>query len=403
MVFLKHVSTEMAVIDLQDYLISVFNKKLHAIGVFLDLSKAFDTIDFSILLSKLACYGIRGLPLLWFKSYLHNRTQCVSFNGVLSDYSEISCGVPQGSILGPLLFLLYINDLPYCSDKLKFILFADDTNILYTSNDIGSLYSTLNIELRKVSNWFKCNKLILNAGKSNFIYFHSKYKPVSTELLNSYQIKMDDNVLNRVANTKFLGIFIDESLSWKTHISHINKIMSRNTGVISKLRHTLPQSVLLMLYNTLILPFLSYCNIVWANTYPTKLHRLYILQKRVVRNITLSHYQSHSRPLFKQLNILNVYQLNEYLCAILIFKNEKSLLPEKLSDMFITNSTIHNHNTRNKKKYHRWCVNTNFASYSCRHHAPEIWNLLPTNITSISFYNSFKRNLKSFLIAHDSH
>ena len=198
-------------------------------------------------------------------------------------------------------------------------------------------------------------------------------------------------------------IFIDESLSWKTHISHINKIMSRNTGVISKLRHTLPQSVLLMLYNTLILPFLSYCNIVWANTYPTKLHRLNFLQKRVVRNITLSHYQSHSRPLFKQLNILNVYQLNEYLCAILIFKNEKSLLPEKLSDMFITNSTIHNHNTRNKKKYHRWCVNTNFASYSCRHHAPEIWNLLPTNITSISFYNSFKRNLKSFLIAHDSH
>ena len=401
--FLKNVSTEMAVIDLHDYLINVFNKKLHTIGVFLDLSKAFDTIDFSILLSKLHNYGIRGLPLQWFKSYLYDRTQYVSFNNVLSDPSDILCGVPQGSILGPLLFLLYVNDLPYCSDKLKFILFADDTNILFSSNDITSLYSNLNIELAKVSNWFKCNKLVINADKSYFIYFCSKYRRISVDILDSFDIKMADNTIKRVTSTKFLGILIDQNLSWKTHIAQINKTISRNIGVISKLRHILPQSILLMLYNTLILPYLNYCNIVWANTHRTKLKCLYLLQKRIVRIITLSHYQAHSRPLFKQLNILDVYQLNEYMCAILIFKHVNTELPKYISDMFIKNCAIHTYNTRHKNQYHRWNVSTEFELYSCRHHAPTIWNSLPSYITSISFYNRFKRYLKQFLIARDSH
>ena len=164
----------MALINLHDYIINALNKKLHTVGIFLDLSKAFDCIDYTILLHKLQFYGIRGLPLLWFKNYLSSRVQYVSYNNVLSEPLNVICGVPQGSILGPLLFLIFVNDLPNCSNKLRFVLFADDTNILVSHDSLQSLNNILNFELQKVSEWFYYNKLSLNTDKSNYIYFYVK-------------------------------------------------------------------------------------------------------------------------------------------------------------------------------------------------------------------------------------
>ena len=157
--FRKNHSTDQALIQIYDKITNAMANKQHVIGIFLDLSKAFDTLDHNILLYKLEFYGIRGQALSWFKDYLIKRKQYVTFNGLNSDLLPVECGVPQGSILGPLLFLLYVNDLSNTSSLLSFVLFADDTNIFCSHTKLESLVNILNNELSKVSNWFKCNKL----------------------------------------------------------------------------------------------------------------------------------------------------------------------------------------------------------------------------------------------------
>ena len=220
------------------------------------MSKAFDTIDHEILLHKLNNYGIRGIPLQLIKSYLSNRYQLTSVNSYEFDPSCIISGVPQGSILGPLLFLIYVNDIPNSSKLLNFILFADDTNIVYSHKDKHLLFNILNIELVKVSNWFKLNKLSLNITKTNYIIF-KKAKKVKF----NHDLYIDKNKIVRVTETKFLGITIDSNLYWKPHINRLSNVISRNIGMMNKLTLYFPSHILLTLYNTLVLPYLAYCNI----------------------------------------------------------------------------------------------------------------------------------------------
>ena len=171
--FRKHHSTTLALIDLIDNISNSFENRDYTIGVFLDLSKAFDTINHQILLNKLSFYGIRGLQLTWFSNYLTTRQQYVNFKGTFSQRNTIKCGAPQGSILGPILFLLYIDDILYSSTLSKFILFADD-NIIYSDKTLTTLLQKLNLELNNVSLWFKINKLVLNPKKTKFMLFAPK-------------------------------------------------------------------------------------------------------------------------------------------------------------------------------------------------------------------------------------
>ena len=159
---------------------SAIDNQEFPVGIFIDLSKAFDTINHSILLEKLSFYGIRGITLEWFRSYFQFRQQYVFLHNVASSLLPITCGVPQGSILGPLLFILYINDIINCTDTLELILFADDTNMFYSNRDFYELERIINIELLKLSVWFRANKLSLNAVKSNYILFGYKKNSQST-------------------------------------------------------------------------------------------------------------------------------------------------------------------------------------------------------------------------------
>ena len=157
--------------------------------------------------------------------------------------SEVTCGVPQGSILGPLLFILYINDLPNCSSMLKFILFADDTNIFYANKNIAELVNVVNCELSNLSMWFRSNKLSINASKSNFIIFGNRTIPVSVQL----KLLLDDNVLERVTCTTFLGVFLDEKLNWVQHVNHVANKISKGLGMMGRCRKFLSNDVLLLL------------------------------------------------------------------------------------------------------------------------------------------------------------
>lgn len=217
--------------DLYDKISSAIDKSEYSVGVFIDLSKAFDTLDHKILLSKLEHYGIRGVALNWFKSYLSNRAQFVNFNNTNSNMMTITTGVPQGSILGPLLFILYVNDMSNCSNILNLLLFADDTNIFHSDKDICQLMNTVNNELDKLSHWFKCNKLSLNIKKTNYILFGNKYIPPVSALLS---LNIDGITLDRVDDTKFLGVYIDKKLTWNKHINCIKLQISKGLGVMTR-------------------------------------------------------------------------------------------------------------------------------------------------------------------------
>lgn len=208
--------------------------------------------------------GIRNTQLNWFKSYLDNRMQLVSCNGTKSPLKLIKYGVPQGSILGPLLFILYINDLPNVSPDLFFILFADDTNIFNSHSSIETLINHTNSELSKVADWFQLNKLTLNLDKTNFIIFRSYKK----SLPNSYtNLCIMGTHITQVQSSKFLGVYVDQHLSWKDPIFNISIKISKNLGILTRISRILPSQTRITLYYTLIHPYITYCNIVWASGY----------------------------------------------------------------------------------------------------------------------------------------
>ena len=217
----------------------------------------------------------------WFRSYLSDRQQYVTTNGSKSSLLKITCGVPQGSVLGPLLFLIYINDLSSVSKKLKLCLFADDTNIYCKSDNLFTLVKNVNIELKSVKKWLDVNKLSLNIDKTNFIIFHSSITTVPADTV----IKIGKKHIKRAKFVKFLGLLLDEHLSRKYHLNELSKKLARYCGLFFKIRNFMSHEILICLYNALFLSFLQYGIIVWGQTYKTHIDPLFKIQKKTVRAI----------------------------------------------------------------------------------------------------------------------
>ena len=301
----KNHSTNLALNEMVDMIVSAMDNKMYSVGVFIDLKKAFDTVNHSLLIKKFKYYGIRGVASDFLESYLNNRMQYVQFKTEKSYRKHLSCGVPQGSILGPLLFILYINDMHKVSDLLHFIIFADDTNIFYLDRNPIILIHTLNIELEKLTEWFKINKLSLNVGKSNYMVFSNK----RVELL---PVKLNGAELVQVNVTKFLGVQIDSKFSWVNQINAVKRKISSAIGSMYKIKDKVNESTLLTTYNTLILPHLSYGCEIWGNTYDCRIKDLVLLQKRAIRLIDKVGYRDHTSNIFRKYNLLKFKDLIDF-------------------------------------------------------------------------------------------
>ena len=252
--FRKKCSTAHSLIEITEKIKCSIDSSKFGCGIFIDLKKAFDTVNHQILLQKLEHYGIRGSILKWFESYLTNRKQYVFYNGVSSDVKVISCGVPQGSVLGPLLFLLYINDLPNISEKLEFFLFADDTNIYFESHDLKLLEKTVNQELKKLSLWLNVNRLALNVAKTNFVIFRS-YQKIPD---HNVTLLMNNKALAQKDHVKYLGVLLDQHLNWKYHIKNVALKVSGGLGILAKLKPFLKDKLIRTIYFSVVYSHLYY-------------------------------------------------------------------------------------------------------------------------------------------------
>ena len=393
--FRKNHSTSLALTHLINKIASAIDQNEVTVGIFLDLSKAFDTLDHEILFSKLKHYGIDGIALQWIKSYFCNRKQFVQINQASSSELTIKCGVPQGSILGPLFFILYINDLPNSVNISETLLFADDTSISCSHTDIDHLITVLNKELQSVDVWMKANKLSVNISKTKYVIFRPKQKRINTNI----PILFDGKVLKQEQSLKFLGVHIDENLSWKTHINFLCQKISKSIGVIYRSRFYLSTKTKISLYYSLVYPYLSYCNIVWSSTYVTNLNRIFLLQKRAVRALTNAHYYSHTAPLFKQLRLLDIYNINSYYTARFMYSYHHQLHPPSFLNLFVTNSQVHNYNTRSQANYRSHPCRTNIKQFTILYQGPKLWNTLPTIVTNSESSPCFKSRMFTYLLS----
>ena len=260
----KH-STEYAALELIDRIITQLDKDEIPINIYLDLSKAFNTIDHIIFIDKLKYYGVHGTNLNLFSSYLENLKQYTEIDNIKSNMLSITTGVPQGSILGPLLFIIYINDFAQASKMFTFLIYADDTTLSSTLNVFSdnthdrNLEFLINEELVKINDWLKINKLSLNVVKSKFMIFQKKRKNI--QILN---LKIDNINIDQVMEFNFLGLIIDTNLNWKKHAEKISNACSKKIRILNKLKHILPIDIKKILYNSLIVPHINCCIMAWG-------------------------------------------------------------------------------------------------------------------------------------------
>ena len=401
--FRKNRSTIDAITNLLGHITSDHDDKKISIGLFIDMSKAFDTINFETLLYKMEKYGIRGLPLKWIKNYLTGRTQRVKFTGInetttTSDTYTINNGVPQGSILGPLLFILYINDLSKQLNDAISITFADDTTIYITDKNIEDLYIKLYENIHILLDWCKANKLSLNLNKTNYVIFQPGAKKINE--IDIPEVIIDNIEISRVNVTKFLGMYLDEKLNWNDQVNHLCTKLKQNNYLINNANDLLPKKQLINIYYAHIYSHLCYGTHIWG-PYLTKAQtdKITNQQKISLRYITKSRYNNIDyNKICKNEKILKFSDIITSEILKVAYKVNNNLLPINNQNFYDTNTNVHQYNTRNRHCAKNKKHSTKLFNKSIFNRSITEWAKAPVTTKLSKNIQSFKRNIRKHFL-----
>ena len=365
-------------------------------SLFLDFRKAFDLVNHNILIKKLSIYKVSNSSLQWFISYLESRQQTIDSGQGMSIHSLIRSGVPQGSILGPILFLLFINDLPLLLNSCHVDFFADDATAHTSNQNIEIINAELQSDFSIAVSWSKQNKLPINYDKTTYMVIGAK-KRVQDE----YQLELsaDNHAINKVTKQRLLGIIIDDHLSWTAHIDHLCSTLAAKISLLRQLSTYVPQDVQKLYYQSYILPLLDYGSNTWGTTSCANIERLSKLQKRAARIILKADFFTPSKLMFETLGWLSVPKRLLYNKAILTYKALNNMTPAYITNLLTPISKTHSLSLRSSENGALCIPRSRSALYdrSFSHSASKLWNSLPQNIRIINSFRSFKTDLRNYI------
>ena len=393
--FRKDYSTTLALIEIVDNIIKDLQDGKYVAGLYIDFSKAFDTVDHDILLYKLNHYGIRGDALEWFKSYLKGRNQYTVVNGTDSDQQDIKYGVPQGSVLGPLLFLIYTNDIAGCTtESNKTRLFADDTASLISRDTPKELKSSLRKVLLDIIKWCNANKLTINLSKTCYIIYKTPHQNIPSYLNN---ITINNETITKVPSTKYLGIIMDEKLNWLEHIENLIKSLIRTSNSFKIVKHRMHKNNKIVLYNAYIYSKIQYGIEVYGRASKTNLQKVQVQQNRALKILYNKDFLTPTSELHRDIGILKVSDIYKLGISKFVYKHKNSLLPSKIFDnLYQQNDTIHRYNTRQAGNIHVSNPYNKLGETTIKHQGTTLWNLLPQDIKTAQTIKSFSKKVKSY-------
>lgn len=387
----KH-SCESAINDVLYEWKEALDKSKIIIAVFLDFQRAFETIEPQILLQKLSCFGIKEIELKYFESYLTNRRQVVKLGKFISREINNNLGVPQGSILGPLLFILYINDLGDCLTNCKIKMFADDTLIYIIEDSLENATKFINDDLNKLFKKLCHEKLKLNVEKTKAMIISNKIFD-----RDSVNIFINESRLEIENIIKYLGVILDDKLKFDKNVDYLCKKIGKKTNVISRLRNELSKGQKAMLYKTIVEPHFNYCSSILFLSSNDDIQRLQILQNKCMRNILRANRFTSAEILNKTLEILNVKQIIMYRTLIFIYKIVNGLVPKYLSNRIKYRYDTHDRNLRNANQIELVNATKVCSQNSLFYRGLKNFNDLPVEIREENNFNRFQRMLMSFI------